>query len=74
MEAIRALPKEKQKRVKTSWEQITEEYFQEGMEKGMEIPVRQYLMRFPNASDEEVVALLGIPLELVKRVRASLGD
>lgn len=74
MEAIQTLPKEKQKRVKTSWEQITEEYFQEGMEKGMEIPVRQYLLRFPNASDEEVVTLLGVPIELIRRVRASLTE
>ncbi len=72
MEAIQALPKPKQKRVKTSWEQITEDYFQEGMEKGMEIPIRQYLLRFPNASDTEVVSLLGVPIELVQRVRASL--
>lgn len=74
MEAIQALPKPKQKRVKTSWEQITEDYFQEGMEKGMEIPIRQYLLRFPNASDAEVVSLLGVPVELVQRVRASLPE
>lgn len=80
MEAIQALPKPKQKRVKTSWEQITEDYFQEGLEKGiekgreegMEIPIRQYLLLFPNVSDAEVVSLLGVPVELVQRVRASL--
>lgn len=76
MEAIQALPKPKQKRVKTSWEQITEDYFQKGvekgMEKGMEIPVRQYLMQFPNATDREVSSLLGVPIELIQRVRASL--
>lgn len=80
MEAIQVLPKPKQKRAKTLWEQITEDSFQEGkkkgkeegLEEGMEIPVRQYLLRFPNASDTDVVSLLGVPLELVQRIRASL--
>ena len=84
MDAVQTLPSDYQKAVKSTWDQIVEEAFDEGMKKGREevwgkgmekgtiLLISKYILKRPGETDKQIAALFGVSAAFVQKVRQSL--
>jgi predicted transposase YdaD len=80
MEMIQTLPPQYERRAKSTYEQIREEFLhqgeqkglQQGLQQGIELLVRNVIANRPALSDQEIAELLGVEIHFVQKVRQSL--
>jgi hypothetical protein len=82
MELTQALPAKHRRRAKTTGEIIEARGYKRGkaegeklgMEKGMELILRHYLIKRPQDNDEGVAQVFSVPADWVKKVRRAIQE